>query len=673
MAFGPAEEYRSLSADDLRVLREVGRHWASVLAQRGPKRTLPVDPTLGSFSRAPTPTRFGRFAPIQMFRPEAPDKLVATELGVAPESRLGLVLTRVKRLILGAPLESTAVAQERMRKLVALPVLSSDLLSSVAYGPEAMLRVLVLAGSATLGLFLPLTMALILLAIVVGLSYRQTIAAYPEGAGSYIVAGDNLGPRWGLAAAAGLMTDYVLTVSVSIASGVDAMTSAIPEVRPYAVGLGLAGVAILLAGNLRGVRQAGNLFATPTYAFLLAIFLLIAVGMARAAAHGFVAARPPAIKATESLGLLLILRAFTSGATSMTGIEAVSNAVPVFRPVEWRNARTTLTWMVGLLVVILAGLALLIHLDGIVPRPGETVLSQLAHKTFGRGLLYTYTQAVTMLILVLAANTAFNDFPRLLFFMARDCYAPRRFLHMGDRLAFSNGIIALAVSAAVIFIAFHGRTESLIPLYAVGVFLAFTLSQTGMVVHWWRNRGAHWRKSIAFNSIGALASGLVLFTAGITKFTEGAWVVIIGIPLLIVTSLRIHHHYETVRNALALRPPPEPAVGRSPAPVDITRPGGDAGPRPAVGEEEQESPDEIRILTIVPVARLNRAALRALAYATSLCHPVLAVHISPDEEEAEWFRELWNTWGDHVPLEIIVSPYRAIVAPLAHYLEALHV
>lgn len=672
MALSPAEEYRSLSADDLRVLREVGRHWASVLAQRGRERTLPVDPTLGSFSRAPVPTRFGRFAPIQMFRPEAPDKLVATELGAAPESRLGRAFTRVKRLILGPPLESTAVAQERMRKLVALPVLSSDLLSSVAYGPEAMLSVLVLAGSAALGLFLPLTMALILLAIVVALSYRQTIAAYPEGAGSYIVAGDNLGPRWGLAAAAGLMTDYVLTVSVSIASGVDAVTSAIPEVRPYAVGLGLAVVAILLAGNLRGVRQAGNLFATPTYAFLLAILLLIALGMTRAAIHGFVVARPPAIKATQSLGLLLILRAFASGATSMTGIEAVSNAVPVFRPVEWRNARTTLTWMVGLLVVILAGLVVLIHLDGIVPRPGETVLSQLAHRTFGRGLLYAYTQAVTMLILVLAANTAFNDFPRLLYFMARDCYTPRRFLHMGDRLAFSNGIIALAVTAAVIFVAFHGRTESLIPLYAVGVFLAFTLSQTGMVVHWWRNRGTHWRKSIAFNSIGAVASGLVLFTASITKFTEGAWVVVIGIPLLMVASLRIHHHYEMVRNTLALRPPPEPAAGSSPAPVDLTRPGGDAGPHPAVGEEEQESPDEIRVLTIVPVGRLNRAALRALAYATSLCHPVLAVHISPDEEEAEWFRELWNTWGDHVPSEIIVSPYRAIVAPLAHYLEVLH-
>jgi amino acid transporter len=669
VALSPAEEYRSLSADDLRVLREVGRHWASALARRGRERTLPVDPTLGSFSR-PVPTRFGRFAPIQMFRPEAPDKLVATELGAAPESRFGLAFTRVKRLILGPPLESTAVAQERMRKLVALPVLSSDLLSSVAYGPEAMLSVLVLAGSAALGLFLPLTMVLILLAIAVALSYRQTIAAYPEGAGSYIVAGDNLGPRWGLAAAAGLMTDYVLTVAVSIASGVDAVTSAIPEVRPYAVGLGLAVVAILLAGNLRGVRQAGNLFATPTYAFLLAIFLLIAVGMARAAIHGFVVARPPAIKATEGLGLLLILRAFASGATSMTGVEAVSNAVPVFGPVEWRNARITLTWMVGLLVVILAGLAVLIHLHGIVPRPGETVLSQLAHKTFGRSLLYTYTQAVTMLILVLAANTAFNDFPRLLFFMARDCYAPRRFLHMGDRLAFSNGIIALAVTAAVIFVAFHGRTESLIPLYAVGVFLAFTLSQTGMVVHWWLNRGTHWRKSIAFNAAGALASGIVLFTAGITKFTEGAWIVVIGIPLLIVTSLRIRHHYETVRNALALRPPTEQAAGTAPAqaPVDFTRPGEDAGP----GEEEHESPDEVRVLTIVPVARLNRATLRALAYATSLCHPVLAVHISPDEEEAEWFRELWNTWGDHVPMEIIVSPYRAVVAPLAHYLEALH-
>jgi amino acid transporter len=671
VVLGPAEEYRPLSADDLRILRQVGRRWASTLARRPAEFALPVDPTLGYFSRPPVPTRFGRFTPIRMFRPEAPDELVATELAAMPESRLGLPFTRVKRFILGPPLESTAVAHERMPKRVALPVLSSDLLSSVAYGPEAMLRVLVLGGSATLGLALPITMVLILLAIVVALSYRQTIAAYPQGAGSYLVTGDNLGPHWGLAAGAGLMTDYVLTVSVSIASGVDAVTSVIPGLRPYAVILGLAAIAILLAGNLRGVREAGNLFAVPTYAFLLAMLLLIAVGTAHSAIHGFAAARPPAIRATESLGLLLILRAFTSGATSMTGVEAVSNAIPVFRPVEWRNARATLTMMVGLLLVILAGLVMLVHLNGIVPRQGETVLSQLADRTFGRGLLYAYIQAVTMLILVLAANTAFTDFPRLLFFMARDCYAPRRFLHMGDRLAFSNGIIALTVTAAVIFLAFRGRTESLIPLYAVGVFLAFTLSQVGMVVHWWRDRRAHWRKSLIFNFVGALATGVVLLTAAVTKFTEGAWVVVIGIPLMVVVSLRIRRYYETVRDALALRPPPE-AGDRHPAPVAWSRPGGDAAPRPTAGEEGQESPDEIRVLAIVPVARLDRAALRALAYATSLCHPVLAVHISPDEREAERFRGEWNTWGDHVPLEIIVSPYRAVVAPLAHYLEALY-
>lgn len=668
-ALSAAEEYHPLSLEDERLLREVGRHWASVLAGRRADRALPVDPALGYFRDDPVPTRFGRFAPVRMFRAEAPDELVTTEAGIMPDSRLGLALVRAKRLVLGPPLQTTAVAHERMRKLVALPVLSSDLLSSVAYGPEAMLSVLMLAGSAALRLSLPLTLVLILLAIAVALSYRQTIAAYPQGAGSYVVAGDNLGPRWGLAAGAGLIADYVLTVSVSIASGVDAIASAVPAIRPYSLVLGLAAIAVLLAGNLRGVRQAGNLFAIPTYAFLLAMFLLIAVGMARAAAHGFAAAPPPAIRATEGLSLLLILRAFTSGATSMTGVEAVSNAIPVFRPVEWRNARTTLTLMVGLLVAMLAGLVALVHLDGVVPRPNQTVLSQLAGRTFGRGLLYGYTQAVTTLILMLAANTAFTDFPRLLYFMARDHYAPRRFLHMGDRLAFSDGIVALAVTATVIFLAFRGRIQSLIPLYAVGVFLAFTLSQTGMVVHWWRDRGAHWRKSIAVNAVGALVSGLVLLTAAVTKFTEGAWVLVLGVPLLIVAALRIHRHYATVREVLALRPPPESAgeLADTVAPVP---PGKAATPRSAV-REEQESPDEIRVLVVVPVARLDRAALRALAYATSLRHPVLAVHISPGQEEAERFRGHWNTWGDHIPLEIIISPYRAVIAPLAHYLCAL--
>ena len=341
----------------------------------------------------------------------------------------------------------------------------------------------------------------------------------------------------------------------------------------------------------------------------------------------------------------------------MTGVEAVSNALPAFRPVEWRNGLTTLTWMVGVMVFVFSGLMVLIHLDGIVPRPDDTVLSQLARAAFDTGPLYAYVQAATTLILLLAANTAFNDFPRLLFFMARDGYAPRLFLKVGDRLAFSNGIIALSVAAATIYLAFRGHTESLIPLYAVGVFVAFTLSQTGMVVFWWQRRSATWRRSIVFNGVGALLCALVLVTAGITKFTEGAWVSLIGIPLVVVACLQIRRHYDDTQTALSLHPLPQQQVPTRILPAD---------------DEREETPEQILHLIVVPVARLHLASLRTLAYAASFGQPTFAVHIAPDEGEAERFRGQWREWGDHVRLETIVSPYRAVVPPLTHYVEALH-
>jgi amino acid transporter len=643
-----------ITEDELDALRQVGRKWATAMDGR---RRLPLDPTLRRRPEPPRPSRFGRFAPVEMFRPEAPDELVATESAVVPESSLGRALTGLRRVILGPPLDSAAVVHERMRKLVALPVLSADLLSSVAYGPEAMLGVLVLGGSAALGLSLPIAAVLVALMIAVGVSYRQTLRAYPHGAGSYIVAGDNLGARSGLAAAAGLMMDYVLTVSVSVSAGTDAITSALPMLHPWVRVIGPGMILVLLAGNLRGVRAAGNLFAAPTYAFVLAIALLLAFGIGQAGARGFVAVPPPPIPATEGIGILLVLRAFTSGASSMTGIEAVSNAVPVFQPVEWRNARTTLTWMISLLVVMFAGLTMLIHFDGVVPRPNQTVLSQLAHRTFPGGPVYGFIQASTALILLFAANTAFNDFPRLLFYLARDRYAPRGFLRIGDRLAFSNGIIVLGVVAAVIFVAFGGRTESLVPLYAVGVFLAFTLSQAGMVVHWWRRRGARWAHSLVLNALGALLSALVLVTAAVTKFTGGAWVVVLAIPLLILMASRIRRHYDIVHAALSVRP--VSAVLPAPSRAAVTDP------------EHAATPQQVRHLIVVPVVRLDLGALRALAYAASLGQPLFAVHISTEEQEAQWFRQQWDAWGDHLRLEIIVSPYRAVVAPLAHYLKAL--
>jgi amino acid transporter len=666
---GPVDQPERVGTHQRRVLEQIGRHWADTLgSRRAAVRTVPLDPGLGSYPEPPPPTRFGRVAPVQMFRAEAPDELMATEPAGAPETRTGLLVARLRRLVLGPPLRNSALLRERMRKLVAMPVLASDLLSSVAYGPESMLSVLILAGSAALRLSIPIAAGLIVLMITAGVSYRQTIPAYPQGAGAYNVAGDNLGGLAALVAAAGLMIDYVLTVAVSIASGLDAVTSVFPAVGGYTVPAGLAVILLLLAGNLRGVRQAGAAFAIPTYAFLIAIVLLLGGGLVQLAGRGFTVFTPPPAAAQESLGVLLALRAFTSGATSMTGIEAVSNAIPAFERVEWRNARTTLSWMVGVLVTMFAGLMALIHFDGIAPEQRQTVLSQLGHIVFGGGPLYDLLQAATALILLFAANTSYNDFPRLLFFMARSYDAPRVFLRLGDRLAFSNGIIALSVAAALIFGTFHGNTGNLIPLYAVGVFLAFTLSQSGMVVHWWRRRGSHWRKSMVVNGLGALLSALVLVTAAATKFTEGAWLVVIVIPCLVLLFRRIRHHYDVVRDNVALHPIPAQAARNAiiPARRFVLE-----QPPTAAGEEQEESPEELQHLAVVPMARLDLASLRALAYAASLSIPVMGAHISPSHEEAEEFREQWNTWGDHLHLEIIESPYRAIVAPLAHYLKAL--
>jgi amino acid transporter len=676
----PAALLPSLDQRQLGVLRRIGREWGRVCGEPDVwRRALPVDPDLGSFPD-PTdirPTRFGRFVPVQRAPlPEVEATSEADEVTSSPALRIGHDLHRA---LVGPPLRSTAIARERMRKLVALPVLSADALSSVAYGPEAMLVILVLAGTAGLRYSLPIAATIAFLMLAVGVSYRQTIRAYPHGGGSYIVASDNLGRTPGLVAAAGLMTDYILTVAVSVASGLEAITSAIPSLASDKVVIGVGVILVLLAGNLRGVRQAGALFAAPTYLFIFAIFVLVAVGLIDAAGRGFHATPRPALSATEGVGVLLVLRAFSSGSTAMTGIEAISNAVPVFKPVEWRNARTTLTWMVGLLIALFAGTIAMVQLGGVVPNAHETVLSQLAHRSFGSGFMYPLTQAATAAILLLAANTAYNDFPRVLFLLARDFQAPRLFLRMGDRLAFSNGIILLSLVAGVIYVAFGGKTGPLIPLYAIGVFLAFTMSQTGMVVHWWRLRDAHWRRSLAFNATGGCLSAIVFVTAGITKFTAGAWVSLLAVGLVILTAQRIRRHYELVAQAIALHPhtievperPIVPSAAAATAAADAKQP--DAARQARVQEDEtEETPDEVHHLILVAVASLDLPSIRALAYAASMQQPVLALHVSPSEEEAERFLDYWRTWGDHLPLEVVVSPYRAIVAPMTNYIASLH-
>jgi amino acid transporter len=650
----PGEAIQPLSGEELEALRQVGRHWNELLADRLERlRALPVDPSL-RFAEGVRPGRFGRFARVSLFRPEGPDAVEATEAATEPVSPPAQLFEAFQRLVIGPPLRSSAVLQERMRKLIALPVLSSDLFASVAYGPEAMLSVLALAGSDALDLSLPLTGALVVLMVAIGVSYRQTIAAYPTGAGAYIVAGHNLGERAGVTAAVALMADYVLTVAVSVATGVASITSALPGLTPYSIELGLATIAVLLAGNLRGVRESGYLFAAPTYLFLGAMLLLLVVGFVDAAGRDFAAVPPPPLEPVEGLTVLLVLRAFSSGATSMTGIEAISNALPAFQPPEWRNARATLGWMVVLMVVLFVGIMLLLRLDGVAPRSDETLLSQLAHLHLGGGVLYGFVQGATAVLLLFGANTAYNGLPRLLYFMARSHHAPRAFLRMGDRLAFSNGIVALTVAATAVYLGFNGKLLALIPLFAIGVFLAVTLSEAGMVVYWWRTRGEHWRKSLLVNALGGVLSAVVLLVAAVTKFTEGAWVVVVGVPLLVWVCLRVKRHYDGVGESIALLPPTSP-VGRS------------------ARAEAEASPEQVQHLMIVTVERLDLANLRALAYVASLEQPLLAVHLSPDEEEAERFRHEWETFAVPLRFEIVVSPYRALVAPLAHYVEALHV
>jgi len=666
VALSPTARFRPLTAEELAVIAEIGRHWEAALGGRRFDRSrLPIDPDLALPRPPRRSSRFERIAEVDGFVQAQPGELVSTDVQAGAEPVSTRVARRLRRLVLGPPLATSALIEERLSNVKALAILSSDALSSVAYGTEAMLAILLMAGTTGLAYSLAIAAVILVLMITVGASYRQTIRAYPSGGGSYIVATDNLGRLPGLTAAAGLMVDYILTVSVSVAAGVAAVTSGIPELRGYSVPLGLACILAILVGNLRGIRQSGTIFAAPTYIFVAAMLALIAAGLVRTAARGWTALPPPNVPALEGVTLLLVLRAFASGASAMTGIEAISNGIPVFHPPEWRNARTTMTWMVALLGVMFAGITLLAHFEGVVPRSNETLLSQLATRIFGRGPVYGLIQASTALILVLAANTAFNDFPRLLFFLARDRYAPSMFCRLGDRLAHSNGIILLGIVAGALLVAFGGQTDRLIALYAVGVFLAFTLSQTGMVVRWLKRHGPGWRRGLTFNLFGAVLSAGVVLVIAIAKFTEGAWTVVILVPLLVMGMRQIGRHYECADDLTTPKPLDGVAPRRVIVPPRQRRRTGEMEP------EQAESPDEIQHLVIVPVSWVDLPTLRALAYAASLNKPVLALHVSPDEQDGERFRHYWNVWGDHIPLEVIVSPYRLITLPLARYIRTL--
>ncbi|HYM22601.1 MAG TPA: APC family permease, partial [Vicinamibacterales bacterium] len=544
----------------------------------------------------------------------------------------------LKRFFLGKPIPSHLAHHERLSRVTGLAVLSSDALSSVAYATDFILVTLLAAGASSFGYAIPISIVIAALLAIVAFSYRQTIHAYPTGGGAYIVAKENLGQTSGLVAAASLLVDYTLTVSVSISAGVLAITSAAPRLDAYRVELCLGSLALLMIGNLRGIRESGRIFAVPTYFFVVSIFVLILSGAYRYATGTLVPLPLNALPATHPLTTFLLLTAFANGCTAMTGVEAVSNGVPAFRPPESKNASATLVAMAVLAIVMFLGITFLAHAYQVLPTEKESGVSQLGRAIFGGGsVAYYLVQAATTLILVLAANTAFADFPRLASIVSRDRYLPRQFMNQGDRLAFSNGIMVLSLFAAILIIAFKGDTQSLLPLYMIGVFVSFTLSQAGMVVHWRTTKEPGWKSSAFINGFGAIVTAIVLGIVTVTKTLEGAWIVLLLIPLIIMLFKATRRHYDGVAAQLTLR-----------------------------GYVPQR---KVHNTVLIPIGGIQRAVVEALRYAETLSDDVRAVYVDVDAKATEHLQHEWATWGGKVKLVILQSPYRSMMEPLLEYIE----
>lgn len=576
--------------------------------------------------------------------------LEATDIVQEPHT----VFDRLKRFLIGAPIATSRAEHERLTKFKALAVLSSDAISSVAYATEAILVTVIVAGSGNLWVTLPISFAIVSLLTIVAISYRQTIPAYPNGGGSYIVAKDNLGTLAGLVAAASLLIDYVLTVSVSIAAGVQNLASLFPELAPYVVAIDVTLVLVVTIVNLRGVRESGSIFAIPTYIFIGSALVLIAIGSVKSfflLHHGIIGHYAPA-PGIEPLTIFLVLKSFAAGCSAMTGVEAISNGVPAFKKPEARNASITLTWMAVTLGTLFIGITFLATSYGIEANAAgnPTVISQIAKQVFTGPLYFMFPvfQLATLFILTLAANTSYSDFPRLASLLARDNFLPHQFAFRGDRLAFSIGIIFLAALASILLVVFEGSTTQLINLYAVGVFMSFTLSQSGMVRHWWRLRREHkgWQRSMAINGLGALTTFVVALVIASTKFLEGAWIVVILIPLLVLMFLAIQRHYDRVE------------VART---TDIP-----------------VHPKDIHHRLIVPIAGLDGVSIQSLAYARSVSRHVTAVHVAIDVDDANKVRADWSEWqkqlhaDEETHLIVIDSPYRSLNRPLLAYIDTVH-
>src|SRR6476659_8526363 len=503
----------------------------------------------GKVGRRPADRRVRVRPPVSpYFRTVGDGVYVARPAAIEPTGSIGRTLARARRVAFGRPLSNAEESSERLSKVKALAVFSSDNLSSVAYATEAILFTLLAVGTGVFWLTVPISALIVAVLGIIVVSYRQTIRAYPNGGGSYVVARENLGTGPGLVAAAALLTDYVLTVSVSVAAGVAAILSAFPGAfDALRVPLSVVAILVVMTINLRGIRDSGTIFAIPTYAFLVTTLGLIAIGIARVLLGDppTVGGVVPAVVPVESLGVLLLMRAFADGCSAITGVEAVSNGVPAFRKPEWRNARTTLTVMGILVATMFLGLSYLAGVAGATPAAnGETVISQVGRSVYGTGPIYYFFQLATTGVLILAANTSFADFPRLSSILARDGFMPSRFAFRGERLAFSAGIVVLAAIAIVVLMAFGGRVTALIPLYAIGVFTSVTLSQVGMVRHWLREREPGWRRSAVINGTGAVATGIVTLIFAIAKFALGAWLIIVIIPILVGAMVFIHRQYE---------------------------------------------------------------------------------------------------------------------------------
>jgi len=560
------------------------------------------------------------------------------------------VYSTVKRLLIGSPLSSREFRHQRLSRIVALPIFGADAIASTAFATQEILVVLVpVAGMAALDDLVPISLVVVGLLAVVAASYRQTLYAYPNGGGSYVVSRENLGRYPSLVAAASLMVDYTLTVSVSVAAGVAAITSAIEPLRGHEVLLGVGLITLIAIANLRGVRESGYLFAPPTYLYIAMMTLLVVVGLVRVAVgdlgrlpvdHEALRSFTGANAALGGASVYLLMRAFSSGAVALSGVEAISNGVQAFRPPESRNAAITLTWVATILGGLFVGIAVLAdHLRPTLSH-SQTILSTMGHAVFGNGVGYVLLQASTAAILTLSANTAFADFPRLSGIVASDAFLPRQLANRGDRLVLSNGIIVLALAAAGLFVAFGGRTSSLIPLFAVGLFLSFTLSQTGMVVHHLRLREPHWRRGLVINAVGATATAVVTLVVMVSKFTEGAWIPTIVIPLLVVLFMLIRRHYDGVDRQLRT--------------------------------DDCELPEIVHTVVVLVGPRVHRGVLKALAYARSLNpHYLHAVSVAFDEEQKAAIRAEWKRCGFDIPLDVVDSPYRELTRPVLSFIEKL--